>query len=188
MSEIATRGIPPELAKAGLLGPVQTRPFPAKSPFSRRRTRLEWVSGHGDHPPSSRDHGARGSQDPPWPMRRNGLSETWTTIAFLSKEALGLRLVPEHSFGSQNVAFQSAFFAVSEIRPSWVPPQLAKWGVAGACANQAFYCRITFLPEGEQVWCWSQATETTHQAAGPTQPEAAQTIVGPMGSRGLREN
>ena len=145
---------------------------------------MELVSGGGDHPPSSRAHAARGSPDPPWPMRRRGLGENWTTIAFLSKEALGLRLVPEHSFGSQNVAFRSAFFAVSEIRPSWVPPQLAKWGVAGACANQAFYCRITILPEGEHVWCWSQATETTHQAAGPTQPEAAQTLLGQCGGEG----
>ena len=44
------------------------------------------------------------------------------------------------------------------------------------------------LPEGEHVWCWSQATETTNQAAGPTQPEAAQTLLGPRGSPGLGEN
>ena len=104
---------------------------------------MQFVSGRGNHLPRIRAHAASDSPDPPWPMRRRGLGENWTTIAFLSKEALGLRLVPEHSFGSQNVAFRSAFFAVSEIRPSWVPPQLTKWVVAGACANQAFYCRIT---------------------------------------------
>ena len=40
MSEIATRGIPPELAKGGLLGPVQTRPFLAQSLFSLKENRF----------------------------------------------------------------------------------------------------------------------------------------------------
>ena len=77
---------------------------------------------------------------------------------------------------------------MSEIDTSLVPPELAKGGLLRASANQAFSCPITLLPEGEHVWSWFQAAETTHQAAGPTQPEAAQTIVGPMGSRGLGEN
>ena len=42
--------------------------------------------------------------------------------------------------------------------------------------------------EGEGVWSWFPAAETTSQAAVPTEPEAAQTLLGPMGSIGLGEN
>ena len=42
--------------------------------------------------------------------------------------------------------------------------------------------------EGEDVWSWFPAAEITSQAAVPTEPEAAQTLHGPMGSRGLGEN
>ena len=77
---------------------------------------------------------------------------------------------------------------MSEIRPSWVPPELAKSGIAGACANQAFSCRISLLPEGEHFWSWFQAAETTRQTAGITEPEEAQTLLGPMWNRGLGEN
>ena len=41
--------------------------------------------------------------------------------------------------------------------------------------------------EGEGVWSWFPAAETTSQAAVPTEPEAAQTFLGPMGSLGLGE-
>ena len=37
------------------------------------------------------------------------------------------------------------------------------------------------------MWSWFQAAETTSQAAVPTEPEAAQTLPGPMGSIGLWE-
>ena len=35
---------------------------------------------------------------------------------------------------------------------------------------------------------WFPAAETTSQAAVPTEPEAAQTLLGPMGNRVLGEN
>ena len=38
------------------------------------------------------------------------------------------------------------------------------------------------------MWSWFQAAETTSQAAVPTEPEAAQTLLGPMGSLGQGEN
>ena len=149
---------------------------------------MELVSGHGDHPPSSRDHGARGSQDPPWPMRRNGLSETWTTIAFLSKEALGLRLVTGAQFRFAECSFPIHGLCYVCIGPQLGPSRGGERRVAGACANQAFSCHISLLSKGEHVWSWFQAAETTQQAAGPRQPEARQTICGPMGSRGRGEN
>ena len=61
------------------------------------------------------------------------------------------------------------------------------WG-AGASAHKAFSDPIRLLREGEDVWSWFPAAETTSQAAVPTEPEAAQTLLGPMGSLGLGEN
>ena len=56
------------------------------------------------------------------PMRGIGLEEKMASVAFPSKDALGLRFVPEHSFPLQNAAPRSAFGAVSEIGPRWVLP------------------------------------------------------------------
>ena len=70
----------------------------------------------------------------------------------------------------------------------WVPPpswlRLGSW----ASADKAFSCQISLLPEGEHVWSWFQAADTTNPAAVPTEPEAAQPLLGPMGSIGLGEN
>ena len=43
------------------------------------------------------------------------------------------------------------------------------------------------LGKEEDVRSWFPAAETTSQAAVPTEPEAAQTFLGPMGSLGLGE-
>ena len=37
------------------------------------------------------------------------------------------------------------------------------------------------------MWSWFPAAVTISQAAVPTEPEAAQTLLGPMGSLGLGE-
>ena len=42
--------------------------------------------------------------------------------------------------------------------------------------------------EGEGVWSWFPAAETTSQEEVPTEQEAAQTLLGPMGILGLGEN
>ena len=60
--------------------------------------------------------------------------------------------------------------------------------VARASANSAFSCHINILSEGEDVWIWFQAVETTSQGAVPKEPEATQTLLGPLGSVGLGEN
>ena len=59
--------------------------------------------------------------------------------------------------------------------------------VAGACANKAFSCPVCLLPEGELVWSWFEAAETSHQAAVPAEPEEAQNLLGPLGSLGIGE-
>ena len=38
------------------------------------------------------------------------------------------------------------------------------------------------------MWSWFQAAETSRQAAVATEPEAAQSLLGPRGSPGLGEN
>ena len=81
---------------------------------------------------------------------------------------------------------QASFVCFGDM-PS-VGPSLAGSGwVAGACAHKAFSCQIRLLHEGEHVWNWVQAAETTGQAAVPTEPEAAQALLGPKGSLGLGE-
>ena len=59
--------------------------------------------------------------------------------------------------------------------------------VAGSCAKKAFSCQTTLLHEGEHVWIWFQAGESTNQAAVLTEPEAAQILLGQKGSQGLGE-
>ena len=68
------------------------------------------------------------------------------------------------------------------------PTLAVSGGVARARANRIASCQISFLREGEDVWSWFPAAETSSQAAVPTEPEAAQTLLGPMGSIGLGEN
>ena len=59
--------------------------------------------------------------------------------------------------------------------------------VAKASAHRASSGQISLLREREEAWSWVPAAETTSQAAVPTEPEAAQTLLGPMGIRGLGE-
>ena len=68
-------------------------------------------------------------------------------------------------------------------------PSLAvSGGVARARANRASLCQISLLREGKDVWSWFQAAEITSQAAVPTEPEAAQSLLGLIGSLGVGEN
>ena len=96
-------------------------------------------------------------------------------------------MFPEPRFPLQNAAPISAFCAVSELGPRWGPPELALGGLLGP-VHTGLLGQINLLREGEDVWSWFPAAETTSQAAVPTEPEAAQTLLGPLGSRGLGEN
>ena len=60
--------------------------------------------------------------------------------------------------------------------------------VARANVNKALPFKIRLLREGEDVWSWFQAAETTSQAAVPTEAEAPQSLLALMGSLGLGEN
>ena len=67
-------------------------------------------------------------------------------------------------------------------------PSLAGYGVvARGSEHRAYSGQISLLNEREDAWSWFPAAETTSQAAVPTEPEAAQTVLGPMGSLGLGE-
>ena len=68
-------------------------------------------------------------------------------------------------------------------------PSLAGYSFAvRASAIWASSCHISLLRQGEHVLSWFQAADTTSPAAVPTEPEAAQPLLGPMGSLGLGEN
>ena len=68
-------------------------------------------------------------------------------------------------------------------------PSLAGYVLVAADSRQrASLGQISLLREGEDVWSWFQAAETTSQAAEPREPEAAKTLLGPVGSLGLGEN
>ena len=60
-------------------------------------------------------------------------------------------------------------------------------GLLGQVQTMPFH-EISLFREGEHVWSRFPAAVTTSQAAVPTEPEAAQTLLGPMGSLGLGEN
>ena len=69
-----------------------------------------------------------------------------------------------------------------------VGPSLAGYrGVVRASAHRASSDQISLLREGEDVSSCFPAAETTSEAAVPTEPEAAQTLLGPMRSIGLGE-
>ena len=96
-------------------------------------------------------------------------------------------MFPEPIFPLQNAAPSSAFCAVSELGPRWGPPELALGGLLGPVhtgllqAKSAFSAKEKTFGVGFQLW--------KHQpSAVPTEPEAAQPLLGPKGSRGLGEN
>ena len=72
--------------------------------------------------------------------------------------------------------------ALARALPSWLT--VGCW----ACANKAFSCQISLVAKGEHVSSVLMAAETTLYAARPTEPEAAQTLLDPMGSIGTGEN
>ena len=73
-------------------------------------------------------------------------------------------------------------------RPLVGPSGAGDGWVARASAHRAYSGQISLLREGDDVWSWFPAAETTSQVAVPTEPEAAQTLLGPKGSLGLGEN
>ena len=58
---------------------------------------------------------------------------------------------------------------------------------SGDSAHKAFSGPIRLLPEGEHVWSLFPAPATTSTALGHREQEAAQTLLGPMGSTSLGE-
>ena len=60
---------------------------------------------------------------------------------------------------------------------------MGSWGLC----KQGHSFQICLLPQAEHIWSWFQAAETTRQEAVEMEPEGAQTILGPMGSKGLGE-
>ena len=59
--------------------------------------------------------------------------------------------------------------------------------IAGFCAKKAFASHLLLVHEGEHFRSGFPAQETTSKAAGPRQPESAQTLRCPMENRELGE-
>ena len=123
--------------------------------------------------------GPMGSQVP-------GEKEASTTI--LSQAALGLRFVPRAQFPFAECSFKKRVLFPFGAMPSmvslpswygWVPSTSAHWASSG---------QFRLLCEGEAVWTWFPALETTSRAAEPTESVAAQTLLGPVASLGVGEN
>ena len=53
-------------------------------------------------------------------------------------------MFPEHSFPLQNAALRSAFCAVTEIGPRWVPPYLAIGGLLGPVQTGLLHATSAF--------------------------------------------
>ena len=68
------------------------------------------------------------------------------------------------------------------------PPLAGHGGVARVWACRVSSGKVSLLRRGEDVWSWFPAAETTSQTAVPTEPEAAQNLLGLIGSIGLGEN
>ena len=66
-------------------------------------------------------------------------------------------------------------------RPEVGPSIAGNTGVARASAHRASSGQIRLLREGEDAWSWFPAVETTIRAAVPTEPEAGQTLLFPIG-------
>ena len=68
-------------------------------------------------------------------------------------------------------------------------PSLAGYGgVARVGACRVSSGKVSLLRIGEDVRSWFPAAETTSQTAVPTEPEAAQNLLGLMGSIVLDDN
>ena len=150
---------------------------------------MELVSSCGDHQPSSSALGARGSPEPPWPYGEPR-----------SQGELGKRCDPQpRHIGAEVCSLSTVSLCRMQLlQASFVPfrsyaiggPTLAlgyRW-VDRARTIKAFLCQIRLLSQGEYSWSWFSAAETTSQAALPTETEAAQSLLGPMGSLRLGEN
>ena len=149
---------------------------------------MEWVSSCGDHQPSSSAHGARGSPEPPWPSGEPRARGELGKGCDPEPRRIGAEVCSPSTVSLSRMQLLEARFGRLVDRPSVAPDLAGSGGFARARANRASSCQIRLLREGEDVWSWFPAAETTSQAALPTEPEAAQYLLGPMGCLGLGEN
>ena len=99
-----------------------------------------------------------------------------------------LRVVPRAQFPFAECSSYKRVLGRFGARPLVGPFQAGYKWVARASAHRASSGQIRLLREAEDVWSWFPAAETTSQAAVPTEPEVAQTLLGPMRILGLGDN
>ena len=119
----------PSWRSGGCCGLCNPGLFLPNQPSLQSRTRLELVSGHGDHPPGSRAHTARGSPDPPWPYGEQRARGELGKRCFPEPRHIGAEVGSPSTVQIHRMQLPKARF-VPCLRWGniWLPPELAKGG------------------------------------------------------------
>ena len=100
---------------------MQTRPSCQISLLHEGEHVWGWFQSAETSSQAAEPRGPEAAQTLLGPVRGIGLEEKMASVAFPSKDALGLRFVPEHSFPLQNAAPRSEISTVFEIGLRVVP-------------------------------------------------------------------
>ena len=167
LSSALARSLPSWL-RVGCWGLCKHGLFLPNQPCPPRRTRFKGVYGPGTTRDAARPTEPEAAQTLLGTMGSTGPGENKASVAFLSKDALGLRLVPEHSLGSQNAASRSEFCALSETDFRGVPPELAKGGLLGLVQTRRFPSKSAFTPKENifGVGLWPRRPPAKQQRPG----------------------
>ena len=167
LSSALARSLPSWL-RVGCWGLCKHGLFLPNQPCPPRRTRFKGVYGPGTTRDAARPTEPEAAQTLLGPMGSTGPGENKASVAFLSKDALGLRLVPEHSLGLPNAASRSEFCAAAETATSGVPPELAKGGLLGPVQTRPFPAKSAISPKENMfgVGFWPRSAPTKQQGQG----------------------
>ena len=88
----------------------------------------------------------------------------------------------------QNAAPRSELCTVAEIGPPRVPPKVANGELMGPVQTRPFHAQSAFSPKENPFGVGFKLRRPPVQAAVPTEPEAAQSLLCPRSRPGLGEN
>ena len=163
---------------AGLIGPTPRRYFPANSCLSRKENKFG-VGLKLRRPPAKQQ--GPGSQRQPRPSLAYGDQRF--------RGEIGKRCLGEGRRIGAVVCSPTRFNLSRMQLPEWSLHRSLGYGLSaevhsypcgidGAYAQKAFSCQLLLVQEGEHVWSGFPTQGTTSKAAGPREPEAAQTLFG----------
>ena len=168
----------PKLAPGGLLGSAPRRHLPPISCLSTKENTLG-VGFQLRRPPAKQQ--GPGSQRQPRP-----------SLAYGDQRARGEKgkrcFAEQRRIGAVVCSPRRVYLSRMQLSEPRLEPwvrwglnaELPSWlmGFAGASVQKAFSCQLLHRLKGEHVWSGFPAQETTSKAAGPREPEAAQTLFG----------